>query len=989
MVCFASYNCRGINVLKYAFLDKLLQSSDFLFLQEHWLHTDDIPSLANFSSSSIFVHGCSGMQDGVLLNGRPYGGVAIVWHSRLNHTVSIYNHFSTRCCAVCVTLGRFKFALICVYFPTDNFSNSPSEELLDTIDCLETFIYSLDVDGIILGGDLNTDFLRDNAQSRCVSAFCERINIVPCITFVHPSLNYTRSHNDVSSFIDHFAVSNAFANTSYCTNYTVCDDSFMNEVNLSDHCGLCINIAIPPGIVPNIVQPQSKPSHSVLWHKASCDDINNFRALLEAKAYDILNTLSIDVRCCPGCNKIEHLSQIDNAAVNLHKALIDSSFAHIPRKRNITSKPTVAGWNAACADLRDQSLKWHHIWVDAGRPPTGVLANIMRSTRRQYHIASKRLLQSQKEQHNTRLAEAFAVPHSPSIFWKEVKRANAHTSHSFACNTVNGHTSPAEIANDFKDMYKNIFCAGLTSVDDLSNFRNNLNDLCVNEISQPFTPEEIASACKKLKPNKKDSDLLLMSNAIINAPPIVFSILCFIVNAIISHGHVPQQWLSGTIFPLLKSANLDKSQPSSYRPITLSSLFGKVLDLLILDRYYDYFYSCDLQFGFKKAHSTNHCTFVVKEVIDYYLHNDSDVYACTLDMQKAFDRVNIIKLFCKLLVRKLPVHIIRVLFLLYSQLSLTIFWNGNFSDIFVQLNGVKQGGILSPYLFCIFIDDMLTGLRNLRVGCFVGSIFFGCLAYADDVILLAPTLAALRIMLMFCTSFADSHDILFNSNKSHCIKFCNSLDIIQYDVKLQGGTLSWVNKVVHVGHVLISSNNDSDDIRQRIADFSSQVNYFIARFGHLPCVLKCKLFNNYCMSLYGCQLWKLSHKDLLSFDIVWRKSLRRLWHLPYRTHSALLPVFNNGRDLRNILYNRFISFSMQCLNSHNECISFIARVTSNSMLHNFGFNLYYAACQLNNTINIPSVAYVACELAFIRSGAFNCILTNGESLELLQQICSG
>ena len=80
---------------------------------------------------------------------------------------------------------------------------------------------------------------------------------------------------------------------------------------------------------------------------------------------------------------------------------------------------------------------------------------------------------------------------------------------------------------------------------------------------------------------------------------------------------------------------------------------------------------------------------------------------------------------------------------------------------------------------------------------------------------------------------------------------------------------------------------------------------------------------------------------------------------------------------------------MQCLNSHNECISFIARVTSNSMLHNFGFNLYYAACQLNNTINIPSVAYVACELAFIRSGAFNCILTNGESLELLQQICSG
>ena len=52
-----------------------------------------------------------------------------------------------------------------------------------------------------------------------------------------------------------------------------------------------------------------------------------------------------------------------------------------------------------------------------------------------------------------------------------------------------------------------------------------------------------------------------------------------------------------------------------------------------------------------------------------------------------------------------------------------------------MLNGVKQGGILSLYLFYIFIDDMLISLRNLNLGCFVGFVYFGCIAHADEVML--------------------------------------------------------------------------------------------------------------------------------------------------------------------------------------------------------------------------------------------------------------
>ena len=243
--------------------------------------------------------------------------------------------------------------------------------------------------------------------------------------------------------------------------------------------------------------------------------------------------------------------------------------------------------------------------------------------------------------------------------------------------------------------------------------------------------------------------------------------------------------------PILKSANIDKSVTSSYRPITLSSLFGKIVDILILDRYHLAFSSCDMQFGFKQANSTAHCTHVVKEVIKYYMNNESEVFACTIDMQKAFDRVDLIKLFNKLLIQEFPVHIVRIFFVLYSNLCLTVMWNGAKSSQFYTLNGVKQGGICSPYLFSIFINDMLLGLQSLHVGCYVGHIYFGCVAYADDVVLLAPSLRVLRLMLQYCSIFADSHNVLFNPAKSHCIQFCSKpADVVQYSVYIQGQQLT-------------------------------------------------------------------------------------------------------------------------------------------------------------------------------------------------------
>ena len=180
---------------------------------------------------------------------------------------------------------------------------------------------------------------------------------------------------------------------------------------------------------------------------------------------------------------------------------------------------------------------------------------------------------------------------------------------------------------------------------------------------------------------------------------------------------------------------------------------------------------------FKAHHSTDQCKFVAQKVIQYYLNNGSEVYGCTLEMQKAFDKLDLLKFFGKLEVHQLPVHMLRLLFFLYYGLLLRFYWQDTFSDSSTTHKGTKQGKILSSILFSVFINDLLDGLKKLDVGCFVDHHYFGCLAYTNDIVLLAPTLQALTLMLDLHTDFAQLNNINFNPGKSHCIKFWTSNEL--------------------------------------------------------------------------------------------------------------------------------------------------------------------------------------------------------------------
>ena len=91
-----------------------------------------------------------------------------------------------------------------------------------------------------------------------------------------------------------------------------------------------------------------------------------------------------------------------------------------------------------------------------------------------------------------------------------------------------------------------------------------------------------------------------------------------------------------------------------------------------------------------------------------------------------------------------------------------------YSGFFTGLNGVKQGGVISPVLFCLYIDNLLIQLAQSGVGCHIGNIFVGALAYADDIVLVAPSPSALR-QTYICECYANQFNIKFNTEKSKCM----------------------------------------------------------------------------------------------------------------------------------------------------------------------------------------------------------------------------
>ena len=196
---------------------------------------------------------------------------------------------------------------------------------------------------------------------------------------------------------------------------------------------------------------------------------------------------------------------------------------------------------------------------------------------------------------------------------------------------------------------------------------------------------------------------------------------------------------------------------------------SKLFELCLFKILDEYLCTSENQFGFKKKHATDLCIYTVKSIIKYYNYFSSPVFTCFLDASKAFDRVNHWTLFKKLLSKGMSTAIVRILCFWYRSQQLCIQW-GKTKSLFLT-NGVRHGGILSPKLFFVYMDDLAKTLNDSSMGCYVDNVCVNHVFYADDLCLMVPCAIALQQLINVCHRYSIIVDLNFNALKSFCFAF--------------------------------------------------------------------------------------------------------------------------------------------------------------------------------------------------------------------------
>ena len=94
--------------------------------------------------------------------------------------------------------------------------------------------------------------------------------------------------------------------------------------------------------------------------------------------------------------------------------------------------------------------------------------------------------------------------------------------------------------------------------------------------------------------------------------------MTIVIQIMIKHGFLPQQFIKTMLVPILKNKNGDIASESNYRPIALSTVASNILEIILVNHIEEYIVTTENQFAYKKDHSTDMCIFTLKECIRYY-----------------------------------------------------------------------------------------------------------------------------------------------------------------------------------------------------------------------------------------------------------------------------------------------------------------------------------------------------------------------------------
>ena len=332
----------------------------------------------------------------------------------------------------------------------------------------------------------------------------------------------------------------------------------------------------------------------------------------------------------------------------------------------------------------------------------------------------------------------------------------------------------------------------------------------------------------------------------------------------------------------------------------------------------------DLQFAYKKKHSASAATLTLKEIVRYYKQKNTAVFAAVVDASKAFDRVRHDRLYKILQDRGIPPIALRLILSMYESQQSRCRYFDTVGEYYTVANGVRQGGVASPILFIIYMDILYERLEKAGIGCHIGSVFYGMIGYADDVILLATSVYALNRILRICTSFGNEFDVKYNAAKSKFIVLGNSRwESYENKVIFDGKTLKQVDHVDFLGNTIRGDLSEKTEIIEKVEDLFGRVNTIKYKLSGASYNVKSKIFTVKCAHAYGADTWNFSDRCTSGYWTAYGQSVRRLLGLPPSCPSITVDAIVGTKGAPQVIFKKFLNLTKSMNESDNSRVKFM------------------------------------------------------------------
>ena len=423
-------------------------------------------------------------------------------------------------------------------------------------------------------------------------------------------------------------------------------------------------------------------------------------------------------------------------------------------------------------------------------------------------------------------------------------------------------------------------------------------------MSLPPSLEETREAIKQMKPNKASGPDSIPVELIQHGGDCLLSQIHLLFLSIWETKHVPQDLRDASIVTIFKKG--DRSACGNYRGISLLSITGKIFARVLHKRLHDLSESVlpESQYGFRPGRGTTEMTFCARQLLEKAREQQQPMTMIFFDLYKAFDSVPRAVLWGVLEKFGCPQHFVQLVQGLHDGMMGSVIHGASTSPSFPIATGVKQGCVLAPTLFSLYLaavllrvntshphlgvriryrmDGGLFNLRRLKARSRTSEVSISELQYADDSCVPASSPADLQESTDAFVEAYESAGLEVNVGKTKVLAQSHPAHPLQpFDISIHGNSVEQVSRFCYLGSMINNTNDPNEDINNRIRSahqaFGKLYHRVFSQHG-LSAQTKIGVYRAVVIPtlLFGSECWTLYRKNIRTLERFHQQKLRAI-----------------------------------------------------------------------------------------------------------------